>query len=59
VGRLRATGATVWRLVSDDTWKRRRRQQPSKRLARHSGMVRRTRPGISRSRVRCSASPRD
>src|SRR5215207_9845529 len=26
---------------------------------RHSGMVRRTRPGISRFRVRCSASPRN
>jgi len=26
---------------------------------RHSGMVRRTRPGISRFRVRCFASPRN
>src|SRR3954452_19244086 len=28
-------------------------------LSRHSGMVRRTRPGISRFRVRCFASPRN
>src|SRR3954452_10982454 len=28
-------------------------------LSRHSGMVRRTRPGISRFRVRCCASPRN
>jgi len=28
-------------------------------LLRHSGMVRRTRPGISRFRVRCCASPRN
>ena len=29
------------------------------RALRHSGMVRRTRPGISRFRVRCFASPRN
>ena len=29
------------------------------RCLRHSGMVRRTRPGISRFRVRCCASPRN
>src|SRR6266566_836287 len=28
-------------------------------ILRHSGMVRRTRPGISRFRVRCFASPRN
>ena len=28
-------------------------------ILRHSGMVRRTRPGISRFRVRCCASPRN
>src|ERR1700754_4891651 len=35
----------------------RRRTQPSH--VRHSGMVRRAGPGLSRFRVRCSASPRN
>jgi len=36
-----------------------RRGIPSQTNRRHSGMVRRTRPGISRFRVRCFASPRN
>src|SRR5665647_1691856 len=34
-------------------------KEPGMWLSRHSGMVQRTRPGISRFRVRCFASPRN
>jgi len=36
-----------------------REAEPVKRCSRHSGMVRRTRPGISRFRVQCCAPPRN
>src|SRR6476620_1731394 len=34
-------------------------KRPKQSTLRHSGMVRRTRPGISRFRARCFASPRN